>query len=183
MNAAADIACTLDCERWLTDLPEAEAICRRAAAAALGAAARAEHGAADDGAIGAGEIGVVLADDDLVRELNRRYRGIDRATNVLAFAMSEAGMAPGDGPFGPPSLLGDVVVALESTAREAAEQNKRLGDHLSHLVVHGTLHLLGYDHEMEEEASRMERLETEALAGLGVADPYAAKSEPASVEP
>ncbi len=202
MSAVAEIAwnisCTLDCERWLTDLPGAEAICRRAAAAAFGAV-QAEHGAADQTAdqtadpganrkaIGNGEMGVVLADDDLVRELNRRYRGIDRATNVLAFPMSEAtsgpGTARGDGLFGPPGLLGDVVVALESAAREAAEQDKRLRDHLSHLVVHGTLHLLGYDHEMEAQASRMERLETEALAGLGVADPYADESAPETAEP
>lgn len=184
MNAATDIAwniaCTLDCERWLADLPEAEAICRRAAMAALDAALDAALGA---GEIGPGEICIVLADDNLVRELNRRYRGFDRATNVLAFPMTEAETKPDDGPFGPPSLLGDVVVALDTTAREAAEQDKRLGDHLSHLVVHGTLHLLGYDHEIGEAASRMERLETEALAGLGVADPYAAKSEPEAAEP
>ena len=192
MNTAAEIACTLHCEKWLTVLPDVEAICHRAASAALGAADESAIGAR---VIGSGEIGVVLADDDLVQDLNRRYRGIDRATNVLAFPlteadpMSEAGPMSAaestrrDGPLGEPGLLGDVVIALESTAREAAEQNKPLSDHLSHLVVHGTLHLLGFDHEVEEEASRMERLEIETLAGLGVADPYAANTGPANSKP
>lgn len=173
MTIAADIALTLSCEKWLTDLPEAEAICRRAAAAALSAA----HA-------GAGEIGVVLADDDAMRDFNRRYRGIDRATNVLAFALAGADAGSEDVPAGAPVLLGDVVVALETAAGEAREQGKSLGDHLSHLVVHGTLHLLGHDHEAAAEAARMERLEALALSGLGIADPYAQSGlAPAGAEP
>lgn len=118
------------------------------------------------------EIGVVLADDAFVRALNRDYRGRDKPTNVLAFAALD-GARPSPPP-GAPLLLGDIVIAFETVTAEAKAQGKRLGDHLSHLVVHGTLHLLGHDHATAAEAAAMERLEAEALAGLGVADPYAA---------
>ena len=77
--------------------------------------------------------------------------------------------------MGRPLLLGDVVVALETARREAADDGKTLGDHLTHLVVHGTLHLLGYDHEADAEAVLMEARETQLLAGLGIADPYRAE--------
>ena len=101
--------------------------------------------------------------------LNSDWRGIDRPTNVLAF--------PGWDPDAPlpaeaPLLLGDVVLARETVAREAKEQGKTVTDHLGHLVVHGVLHLLGYDHAIDAEAAVMETLETAILAELGVADPY-----------
>jgi probable rRNA maturation factor len=118
------------------------------------------------------EVSVVLASDAFVKALNREYRGRDKPTNVLAFAALD-----GARPSAPPGarlLLGDIVIAFETAAAEAKAQGKTLVDHLRHLVVHGTLHLLGHDHATEAEAAAMERLEADVLAGLGVADPYAA---------
>lgn len=103
----------------------------------------------------------MLTDDDEVRQLNARWRGQDKPTNVLSF------------PAGDAVLLGDVVLAFETVEREAAAQGKRFGDHLSHLVVHGALHLIGYDHVKAGDAAAMEALERRVLAGLGIADPYA----------
>lgn len=117
------------------------------------------------------EVSVLLAGDAFVRTLNRDYRGQDKATNVLAFAAQEGG-APKQQP-GTAVMLGDVVVAYGTAAREAAREGKSLSDHLSHLVVHGLLHLLGYDHDTDRKARAMERLEAKALAGIGIADPYA----------
>ena len=150
---------------WSKTVPAAEDLARRATAAALfvsGAAARAL--AARDA-----EISLVLADDAMLRRYNRDFRGIDKPTNVLAFASAEA---PGEGAEGP-LLLGDVLLARETLIREAGEQVKRPADHLCHLIVHGVLHLLGQDHRSEGEAQIMERLEVAALDRLGVADPYA----------
>ena len=115
---------------------------------------------------GASELSIVLTDDAEQRLLNRDWRGIDKATNVLSFPQIE--------PFGPVSgLLGDIILAHETLVREAAEQGVSFEDHFTHLVVHGFLHLLGYDHMDEDEALAMEGLETQILASLGVADPYA----------
>jgi probable rRNA maturation factor len=104
-----------------------------------------------------------------VRALNRRWRGRDSATNVLSFPSGETGAG------GRAVLLGDVVLAYETVAREAAAQGKTLADHLAHLVAHGVLHLLGFDHAEDAEARRMESLERRVLARLGVADPYHAR--------
>jgi probable rRNA maturation factor len=114
------------------------------------------------------ELSLVLTGDAEQRRLNRRYRGRDEPTNVLSFPSGEAA-----GPArGAPLLLGDVVLACETLAREAAEQRTPFADHLRHLVVHGVLHLLGYDHVEEGEARRMEALETAILRRLGIPDPY-----------
>jgi probable rRNA maturation factor len=113
------------------------------------------------------ELSLVLTDDARIRVLNRDWRDKDKPTNVLSFPAADAD----DEDPGP--LLGDVVVAHETTAREAAEEGKSFEDHLIHLLVHGLLHLFGFDHEDDEEAEEMEALETEILAGLGIADPYA----------
>ncbi len=121
------------------------------------------------------EISVRLIDDAEMRTLNRTYRGRDSATNVLSFALA-ADAGPGGAvppPAGAPALLGDVVVAYETCAGEAAEQTKSLADHLRHMVVHGVLHLLGYDHQTEGDATQMEGREREILSRLGVPDPYA----------
>src|SRR6266436_5572043 len=111
------------------------------------------------------ELGVTLANDAEQRQLNRDYRGQDRSTNVLAFPAWEPGTpAPPEAPL----LLGDIVLAFETIVREAIEQGKPLADHLRHLIVHGVLHLLGYDHRAQAEAVMMESLETSILAKLGV---------------
>jgi probable rRNA maturation factor len=114
------------------------------------------------------ELSLVLTGDAEQRRLNQRFRGRDGPTNVLSFPTTDAA-AP---PPGAPLLLGDVVLACETVAREAAEQQKPFSDHLRHLVVHGVLHLLGYDHGEAAAARRMEALETAILRRLGVPDPY-----------
>lgn len=161
------VSVTVATPAWLRAVAEPERLCRRAVAAALATAAgdRPRHRA---------EVGVLLTDDAAVRELNRRYRGCDRPTNVLAFP-ADAGAMPAAARE--PAPLGDVALALETVAREAAAGGVSVADHLSHLVVHGALHLLGYDHGTEAEAAIMEGLETAALATLGIADPYADAAE------
>jgi probable rRNA maturation factor len=115
---------------------------------------------------GPAELSIVLTDDAEQRVLNRDWRGIDKPTNVLSFPQIE--------PFGPVSgIVGDIILARETLEREAAEQGISVEDHFTHLVVHGFLHLLGYDHVKDDEALAMEGLETQILASLGVADPYA----------
>ena len=133
-----------------------------------------------------GTVALVLADDELVQDLNRRFRGKDTPTNVLSFPgddMPMPGLSPADPHLGDTALgdtaLGDVVLAAETVQREARGDGKSIGDHFSHLAVHGILHLLGYDHESAEDAEEMESLETAILADLGIADPYA---EPAIAE-
>lgn len=115
---------------------------------------------------GVSEVSVLLTDDAEQRVLNAQWRGIDKSTNVLSFPQIE--------PFGPVSgLVGDITLALETVQREAGEMGIAFEAHFTHLVVHGFLHLLGYDHIEDDEAERMEALETKILAGLGIADPYA----------
>ena len=116
-----------------------------------------------------GEVSVVLTDDARIRVLNREWRDIDKPTNVLSFP------APGGRTGAEATLLGDVVIAYETTAREAAAEAKPFAHHVTHLAVHGFLHLLGYDHESDAEADEMERLESKILALLAVPDPYRSK--------
>jgi len=138
---------------WTDAQPDAELLARAAAAAVLAHELRSD-------AI----VTVLLTDDAVVRDLNARFRKRDAATNVLSFPAAA----------NPQGLLGDVALAYGVCAREAAEQGKPLAHHLQHLVAHGVLHLLGYDHLSDPEAEEMEALEREVLAGLGVPDPYAA---------
>jgi probable rRNA maturation factor len=115
---------------------------------------------------GVAEVTVVLTDDAEQRELNQQWRGFDKSTNVLSFPQLE--------PFSPVAgLVGDVTLARETVEQEAAEMGISLEAHFTHLVVHGFLHLLGYDHIEEADAVKMESLETKILATLGIADPYA----------
>ena len=160
-STSLNIAVVARDPRWREDVPEAEALARRAARALF------DHPAAGRRPDGPLEVAVVLADDALLRKLNREHRGVDRPTNVLAFGDGGAVVAPGQ-----PRLLGDVVLARETVLREAAEQGKPAGHHLMHLVIHGLLHLLGYDHDRAGRAREMEGLEVAVLAQLGVADPY-----------
>ncbi|WP_102959588.1 rRNA maturation RNase YbeY [Mangrovicella endophytica] len=114
------------------------------------------------------ELSVTLTGDAAVQALNAEWRNKDRPTNVLSFPIRQ--LQPGERP-GP--LLGDLVLARETVEREAAAEDKRFADHAGHLLVHGMLHLLGHDHIDDETADAMEALEIEALADLGIADPYA----------
>lgn len=151
---------------WLAALPGAAACCRRAAGAALAEAAPPEPGARR------AEVSILLADDRAVGALNRRYRGRNGATNVLAF--------PGAAPVvagGAPRLLGDIVLARETVVAEARAGALALADHVSHLVVHGALHLLGYDHAEDGAAAEMQAAEARALRRVGVADPYRARED------
>lgn len=119
------------------------------------------------------EVAVRLTDDDEVQTLNGQYRGKDMPTNVLSFPMVQPDLLEGlantdDGEV----LLGDLVLARETCQREAADKGISVADHATHLIVHGTFHLLGYDHIEDAEAEAMEALETAALASIGIADPY-----------
>jgi probable rRNA maturation factor len=138
------------------EVPDAAAVVRRAIEAAAQPLA------------GRAEVAIVLTDDEAIRALNRRWRGRDAATNVLSFP--SPGVLPSSAA---PRALGDIVIAFETARREAQGEAKPLLDHVSHLAIHGFLHLLGYDHESEEEAETMERVERDILARLGVPDPYA----------
>lgn len=142
---------------WTTALPAAEALARTAALAALAAL--------PDGARPEAGVVVLLADDAAVAELNQRFRDKAGPTNVLSFPA----------PPNPEDALGDIALAFGVCLREADEQGKRLEHHLQHLVVHGVLHLVGYDHMTDAEAAEMEGLERVVLAGLGAPDPYAAE--------
>ncbi len=114
-----------------------------------------------------GTVTVVVDDDARIRALNKLWRGFDKPTNVLSFP------APDTQP-GPARTLGDIAISYETTAREAVAEGKSFADHMSHLSVHGFLHLLGYDHESDEDAEEMEGLERVILARIGISDPYVA---------
>ena len=147
-------------DAWQAE-PDAETVIQRAVAAA------AEFVNAD---IGEAELAVMLTDDDGIRTLNSNWRGIDKPTNVLSFPA-----LPPTGPRGPddaPRMLGDIAIAYQTTRKEADDEQKPFEHHLSHLAVHGYLHLIGYDHENDADAEAMEGLEIEILAQLGIPDPY-----------
>lgn len=118
-------------------------------------------------------VSLLFAEDAEVHALNREWRGKDKPTNVLSFPMLDREELLALAPDGPPELLGDVALALETCAREAAEKGIALEHHAAHLIVHGLLHLAGYDHETgPADAAAMEAIEIKTLALLGIADPY-----------
>ena len=172
-----DISFSLESGDWETAVADVERLTEGAARGAFEAAEKPEILDGDTPV----EMSLVLADDALVQTLNRDYRDKDKPTNVLSFALlddlddtdeSTDDVLARD--QGMPILIGDVILAFETVQREALEQGKSFGDHLTHLVIHGVLHLLGYDHQSDPDADRMERLETSILARLGIADPYSA---------
>ena len=145
--------------------PDAEAVIHRAIAAA------AEFVHAGEAGFGEAELAVMLTDDAGIRTLNSNWRGIDKPTNVLSFpALQPTGSG---GPDEAPRMLGDIAIAYETTRKEADDEQKPFDHHLSHLAIHGFLHLMGYDHETDDDAEAMEILEQEILAQLGIPDPYA----------
>lgn len=153
-----EVLVTADCWNAAAD---AEAIIVRAIAAA---AATAPVDTAET------EVAVMLTDDDGIRTLNRNWRGFDKPTNVLSFPALQPEGAPREGML---RMLGDIAIAYQTTQREAESENKPFANHLSHLAVHGFLHLIGYDHMTDADAEEMEGLERKILAGLGIPDPYA----------
>lgn len=151
-------------ESPLWDATSAEAVLRRALGEAAAAVSTKQA-----------ELAIVLTDDSAIRALNRQWRGIDRPTNVLSFPMQPSPPLPrGRRKSAAPMLLGDIVIAYETTAAEARSEDKPFADHLAHLAVHGFLHLVGHDHENDSDAATMEGLERSILARLGIADPYGA---------
>ena len=142
-------------DAWTKALPEVETVTLKAAEAAL------------ETVEGGGSFAILLTDDETLRELNARFLGKDKPTNVLSFPA----------PANPDRHLGDIALAYGVCAREAGEQGKTLSQHLSHLTVHGVLHLLGYDHQDDGEAEAMEAVERAVLEALGVPDPYAVELE------
>jgi probable rRNA maturation factor len=178
------IEVAIEVETWTAALPDVENLVARAAEATLRALTASplrgrDRGEANVSAAtvemfhiskprqpsppGGGDVTILLADDQTVKDLNARFRGKDAPTNVLSFP-APATARP---------HLGDLVLAYGVCEREAAAQGKQLSDHLTHLTAHGVLHLLGYDHETDADAEVMEGLERSILAGLGVIDPYA----------
>lgn len=154
MTDGLDIEAVVEAEGWEAALAESP---ETLAARVLAAAAHGEEAS--------GSVSVLFADDAAVQALNKAWRGKDKPTNVLSFPAPEG--------FG---ALGDIALALETVRAEAAEQHKSVRDHAAHLIAHGFLHLIGYDHEDDGEAEVMETRERAILAGLGIADPYGLES-------
>jgi probable rRNA maturation factor len=153
MPLAVDVV--IACRAWQRAVPRIERACRGAVRAAVTAARWRRRSAAT----------VALMSDRRVRALNAAFRGIDKPTNVLAFPARDAGRSG-------VVFIGDIAIALETARREARAEGKPLGDHLTHLVVHGLLHLFGHDHDTGAAAERMEDMERAALGSLGLPDPY-----------
>ena len=156
---ATEVLVVADC--WQVE-PDAEAVIHRAIEAAAEIA---------DADVGDAELAVMLTDDTGIRTLNSNWRGIDKPTNVLSFpALQPTGPGSADDA---PRMLGDIAIAYQTTRKEADDEHKPFDHHLSHLAIHGFLHLIGYDHENDADAEAMENLEREILTQLGIPDPYA----------
>lgn len=164
-GSTIEIDVVVEASAWEAFPDAADLVTKAVIAACAGAST--EYELDIDGA----EIAVMLTDDEGIRALNRDWRGKDKPTNVLSFPTPETARSGGD------PHLGDIAIAFETLEREALSEDKSFANHLTHLAVHGTLHLLGYDHEVTEEAEEMEAMERIVLATLGVPDPYA-ETEP-----
>lgn len=156
------LECTIEDGRWVEAIPDLEFFVRRVI-----------HHAAEPGLMPGGgklllELSLLLVDDTAIQELNLEYRGKNKPTNVLSFPAEDFFSGEIDRPL----LLGDIVMAYDTMAREAEEAGKPLRDHMAHLVIHGLLHLVGFDHEEETEAEEMEALEVRMLEELGITNPY-----------
>lgn len=162
MNLRVDLR--IDVGQWKKTLPDVVSFVKKAAKIAW------KRGNAGDFKIPVkqAEVSILLTDDAAVHELNKRYRNVDRPTNVLSFAALD----DEDEPIVDPMLLGDVIVAFETTEREAADQGITFENHLFHLIVHGMLHLIGYDHIDDQDALEMESLEIKILEENGIGNPY-----------
>jgi probable rRNA maturation factor len=156
---ATEVLVVAEC--WQTE-PDAEAVIHRAIEAAAEFA---------DAEVGDAELAVMLTDDAGIRTLNGNWRGIDKPTNVLSFPALQPTVTGGADDA--PRMLGDIAIAYQTTRKEADDEHKPFDHHLSHLAIHGFLHLIGYDHENDDDAEAMESLEREILAQLGISDPYA----------
>lgn len=185
-DGSTTVVLTVSSAAWRAALGDLEPLAERIVGATLEQAAKARW-------LAAGEVSLLLTDDCEIRSLNATYRSKDRATNVLSFpgldlvegtalqgnaAERAATASPPPGPV----LLGDVAISLDRLRAEAAAEEKALHDHFAHLLVHGTLHLLGYDHDDDAQAEIMERLEASILETLGFAAPYAPVSEADAVD-
>lgn len=156
-NTPIDAELIVEDPRWTTALPDAEALMRAALDASFAKAGFNEAVA----------LSVLLTNNEQVQTLNRAYRGQDKPTNVLSFPSESGPEIPGL-----PRTLGDIALAYETMVHEAEIAGRALAEHFLHLIVHASLHLIGYTHEAEQDAERMEALEIAVLAGLGVANPY-----------
>ena len=157
-----EVNVTLACPQWAELVGDPVGLVRRTAETTLEKLCEEQsHQAAGDR-----EASIVLADDETVQALNRDYRDRDAPTNVLSFIAEES-------PHSGPHILGDIILARETVVREATMAGISVADHMCHLLVHGVLHLLGYDHETDSDAALMEAREVEVLALLNIADPYA----------
>ena len=157
MTSTPHIDVMIEDPRWTDRLPEAEQLTGQAVSAAFEIA---KHD-------GPTAVSVLLADDTRIAALNRDFRGLDKPTNVLSFAAVETPVLPGEIPS-----LGDIALALDTLSREATDAGLSLRNHFLHLIVHASLHLIGYTHDLDEDAERMEALEIVALGGLGIRNPY-----------